>query len=88
MLSPLRSDRSGPSEALLAFLPAVAAEELLVAVLPPLALGDEAFDRDACCALLAREPFRVGSFAGGWVRFLFLITSVLSDRGRTTPWSF
>jgi hypothetical protein len=75
ILSPFASKRSGPSDALLAFLPVAVAVAELAEVLPApvlvLALGEDALDREACWALLASDPLRIGSFAGGWVRFLF-----------------
>jgi hypothetical protein len=75
ILSPFASKRSGPSDALLAFLPVAVAVAELADVLPApvlvLALGEDALDREACWALLASDPLRIGSFAGGWVRFLF-----------------
>jgi hypothetical protein len=50
-------------------LPAVVLLEVLAVLPPPLALGEEALERDWALALAA-EPFLTGSFAGGWVRFL------------------
>lgn len=46
ILNLLRSDRSGPSDARRAFLPAVVLLDVLAVLPPPLALGDEAFERD------------------------------------------
>ena len=80
MLSLLRSERSGPSEALRAFLPAVVVDDVLAVL--PLAMGDEAFEREALD--LAFEPFLVGSFAGGWVRFLMISYCILECR-RNVP---
>jgi hypothetical protein len=63
ILSLLKSDLSGPSDARRAFLPAVVLLEVLALLL--LAMGDEALERDWALALLAAEPFLVGSLAGG-----------------------
>lgn len=46
ILNLLKSDRSGPSDALRAFLPAVVLLEVLAVLPPPLALGEEGLERD------------------------------------------
>lgn len=76
MLRPWASapDRSGPSEALLAFFPPVEALALGLAG----ATGEDCLDRFEEDLEAANEPFRSGSFAGGCVRFLYLDQTCLS----------